>query len=70
MVEIDEQELEELRELAADGTNYFNWYNKVDDFLFKELGIEFPVIDIIDPTTNTIEAIKVYAERAKENKDG
>ena len=64
MVEIDEQELKELREDAANGVDWFSGYMDIDDFLFEELGEKFPT-DSANQVENTIAAIKAYAEQEK-----
>ena len=48
------------------GWRWFNACQEVDDFLFGELGGDFPV-GSENPAENTIEAIKMYAikERSK-----
>lgn len=57
---ITEIEMLELQQSDKNGSDWFNSYQDVDDFLFKELdknGLEF-VTEFDDVATNTIESIK------------
>jgi hypothetical protein len=56
------KEIRELKESDRNGQDWFNAYQEIDSFLFKELckiGKEFPIIDKVRPELNTIEAIKL-----------
>jgi len=56
------EEIKQLKKSGKNGQGWFNAYQEIDSFLFKELekiGKEFPIINQDRPELNTIEAIKV-----------
>lgn len=66
MKKINKTEIDKLIESDKNGQAWFNAYQDIDSFLFKELdkiGKEFPIIDNDNPAINTIEAIKILIKK-------
>lgn len=52
------EEVKHLQEDAKNGSDWFNAYQEVDNFLMEKLGSSFPCHNY-KPEQNTIEAIKI-----------